>query len=131
MGVLPLGEASAAPVPISTGATISPAPCAVDIRNDHAVSSLRSTRPLTQRKCARGLAKRKIPKAISATAAPRCSTVESVNTPRPITSAATSAIDSSWPTAIGSSARVTDRRSRSCIPSETANSQPMAGLSPW
>ena len=115
----------------STGATISPAPWAVDIRNDHSDSSLRVTRPLTQRKCAWGLAKRKIPNAISATAAPRCSTDVSVSSPRPITSAATMAIEASWPTAIGSSARVTDLRSRSCIPSETANSQPIAGLRPW
>ena len=55
----------------------------------------------------------------------------SVTTPRPITSSATSAIDSSCPMAIGTSARVTDERSRSCMPSETANSQPMAGLRPW
>ena len=121
----------AAPAPISTGATISPAPWAVDIRNDHHVSSRRLTVPLTQRKCARGLMKRNSPNAISATPAPRCSADGSVMTPSPSTSSATSRIDASWPIAIAGSARSTAPRSRSCIPSATANSQPMAGLSPW
>ena len=43
----------AAPAPSSTGATISPAPCALDIRNDHGASSRRLTRAF-QRGCARG-----------------------------------------------------------------------------
>jgi hypothetical protein len=33
--------------------------------------------------------------------------------------------------AIGTSERSTARRLRSCIPRETAKSQPMAGLTPW
>ena len=49
----------------------------------------------------------------------------------PSTSAATSAIDSSWPMAIGTSERSTARRLRCCMPCETANSQPIAGLRPW
>jgi hypothetical protein len=114
-----------------TGATISPAPCAVDMRNDHSVSSRSLTRIDVQRKCARGLRKRKIPKASSAPAATIRSTAESATTESPTTSAATSAIDSSWPMAIGASERRTARRLRSCMPRETANSHPMAGLSPW
>ena len=124
-------EASvAAPAPISTGATISPAPWAVDIRNDHHVSSRRLTVIRTQRKCARGLMKRKSPNAISAMPAPRCNADGSVITPRPSTTTATRTIDASWPMAIAGSARTTARRSRSCIPSATANNQPMAGFSP-
>ncbi len=116
---------------MSTGATISPAPWAVDIRNDHSASSRSLTRIDVQRKWARGRAKRKSPKAISATAAPSRIVLESATTDRPTTSRATSAIDSSWPMAIGSSERSTARRLRSCMPRDTANSQPMAGLSPW
>ena len=120
----------AAPAPISTGATISPAPCAVDIRNDHQPSSRRLTRSFVQRKCARGRTKRKIPNAISAMPAPTCSMCVSASSPRPTTRIATSTIDASWPIAIGTSERSTARRERSCIPSATANSQPIAGLSP-
>ena len=116
--------------PRMTGATISPAPCAVDIRNDHIPSSRSLTRIEVQRKCARGLMKRKMPKATSATAAPIRSSCGSVVVLRPRTSAATRAIDASWPIAIGTSERSTARRLRSCIPRETANSQPMAGLTP-
>src|SRR6478672_11183651 len=36
-----------------------------------------------------------------------------------------------WPRAIGASAAVTARSRRSCRPSATAKSQPIAGLSPW
>ena len=125
-------EASvAAPAPISTGATIRPAPWAVDIRNDHHASSRRFTVIRTQRKWARGLTKRNSPNAISATPAPRCSADGSVITPSPSTTAATSTIDASCPMAIAGSARTTALRSRSCIPSATANNQPMAGFSPW
>jgi predicted metallo-beta-lactamase superfamily hydrolase len=49
----------------------------------------------------------------------------------PRTSRATSAIEASWPMAIGTRERSTARRLRSCIPRDTANSQPMAGLMPW
>ena len=49
----------------------------------------------------------------------------------PRTSRATSAIEASCPMAIGTSERSTARRLRSCIPRETAKSQPMAGLMPW
>ena len=41
---------------------MSPAPWAVDMRNDHIPSSRSETRIEVQRKCARGLTKRKIPK---------------------------------------------------------------------
>ena len=114
-----------------TGATMSPAPCAVDIRNDHIPSSRSETRIDVQRKCARGLTKRKIPKATSAAAAPIRSAFGSVVVLSPRTSRATSAIEASWPMAIGTSERSTARRLRSCIPRETAKSQPMAGLMPW
>ena len=122
---------STAPAPISTGATISPAPWAVDIRNDQPASSRRPTLPrITQRKCARGLMKRNSPNAISATPAPRCSADGSVISPSPSTSTAITRIDASCPIAIAGSALDTARRSRSCIPSATANSQPIAGFSP-
>src|SRR5687767_1840313 len=38
---------------------------------------------------------------------------------------------SAWPAAKGSIARQTAVRRRSCIPSATANSQPIPGLMPW
>ena len=86
---------------------------------------------MVQRGWARGLTKRKMPNTTSAIPAPMCSTEVSVITPRPSTSPATTASESSWPMAIGGSARSTARRSRSCIPSATAKSHPMAGFSPW
>ena len=58
------------------------------------------------------------------------STDGSASSPSPSTAATTSTSDSSWPRAIGGSARSTAFRSLSCIPSATANSQPIAGLSP-
>jgi hypothetical protein len=121
----------AAPAPSSTGATISPAPWAVDIRNDHHASSPRDTRALTQRKCARGFTKRKMPKTTSAIPAPMRSALVSARSPRPSTREAATSTDASCPIAIGGSARTTARRSRSCIPSATANSHPIAGFSPW
>jgi len=41
-----------------------------------------------------------------------------------------SAIDTAWPAAIGPSAPTTAARDRSCRPSATANSHPIAGLMP-
>ena len=52
-------------------------------------------------------------------------------TPKTMTDAATSQMDSAWPSAKGGSASSTALRLRLCRPSATANSQPIAGLSPW
>ena len=101
------------------------------MRNDHSVSSRRLTRIVVQRGCARGLANRKMPKASSTAAAPIRSVDGSTTAAAPSASATTSAIDSSWPSAIGRSARSTALRLRCCMPWETANSQPIAGLRPW
>jgi hypothetical protein len=117
--------------PRMTGAIISPAPCAVDIRNDQTPSSRSLTRIVVQRKCARGLMNRKIPKAMSTVAAPMRNSFGSVVVLSVRTSSATSAIDASWPIAIGTRERSTARRLRSCMPRDTAKSQPMAGLMPW
>ena len=124
-------EADAVAPPSSTGATISPAPCALDIRNDHSVSSPRVTRIVVQRGCARGRAKRKIPKAISTAAAPTWRTAGSVTAPSTRTSTAMTTTAASWPAAIGRNDRTTARRSPVCKPCETANSHPIAGLRPW
>jgi hypothetical protein len=107
-----------------------PAPFAVDIRNDHTPSSRSLTRIEVQRKCACGLTKRKMPNVNSVPAATSRSVLESATTDRPTTSAATRAIDISWPMAMGTRERSTARRLRSCMPRDTANSQPMAGLTP-
>jgi len=48
----------------------------------------------------------------------------------PSTTATVSAIDTAWPAAIGPSAPTTAARDRSCRPSATANSHPIAGLMP-
>jgi hypothetical protein len=86
---------------------------------------------VVQRGWARGFAKRKIPKPTSTAAAVTLRARGSATIPAPTTSRATAARASSCPTAIGGRARSTEPRSRSCIPSPTANSQPIAGLSPW
>ena len=51
---MPSGETPRSGSVKSMGTSISPAPCADDIRNDHAVSERKPTRILTQRGCESG-----------------------------------------------------------------------------
>jgi len=50
---------------------------------------------------------------------------------KPDNMTATTTTDASWPMAIGANERTTSRRAPCWRPCETANSQPIAGLSPW
>ena len=71
-----------------------------------------------------------MPNASRAAAAATCSVCADTTAAAPSTTTATRTIDSSCPIAIGTSARSAARRSRCCMPWETANSQPIAGFSP-
>ena len=90
-------------------------------------SSRSVTRIDVQRKCARGLTKRKIPKRDQRRggADPQRRRVGRRAQPER-RAAATSAIDASWPIAIGTSERSTARRLRSCMP-ERDREQPAHG----
>jgi hypothetical protein len=61
----------------------------------------------------------------------RLSIVWSTTTPSANTAKITMAIAAAWPSAIGRRDSSTTAPLRRCSPSATANSQPIAGLTPW
>lgn len=111
----------------SAGTSIRPAPCAVDIMNDHSASpawpvGARGGWPARRDRCATTTTTSSAP-------ASACSAVRSTASPN-ATTAATSTTDSAWPAAIGSKAFSACARSRACTPHAAANIQPAAGFSP-
>ena len=127
-----LAPASAAPAPSSTGATISPAPWALDIRNDHHVSSRAVD---AHRRPARVRAR--LDEAEDAERDQREPGAEVQRRgvgdhPEAEHERRDDARSPARGRARSAAARAARRaRSRSCMPSATANSQPIAGLSPW
>ena len=114
----------------SIGNSISPAPCADAIRNDHAISDRNPTRIVTQRGCDNGRSSLNTPNPITTAAHAYFSHASGSITFAINTSATTAATDAVCPSAIGANARYTAARRRSCSPSATANSHPIDGLTP-
>ncbi len=116
-------------MPITTGSTIRPAPCADAIRKDHSVSSRNPTCIPTHLKW-RCCTSRYMPSETSAAATTHFK-VSSGSTMRiMLASASTTPIAAACPSAMGASDRTTARQLFSCMPSATANSQPIPGLRP-
>src|SRR5690606_15186884 len=116
--------------PASTGTSISPAPCAEDIRNDHPASCGSDSRMPRQRKCRRDSSSH----SPAPTTAPPQATVnqrEATSAPVAVKASANSATEAACPPAIAGIDRSSAARLRSCSPRETATSHPMPGLRPW
>src|SRR6266498_2458568 len=112
------------------GTTISPAPCADAMRNDHPVRPPKPT-CIPNHRCLIFLARSRTPKVISSPAQTQRTMRTSRKNPAPPASRATPAIERKCPRAMGGRAWKTARRSPVCSPRPTAKSHPIAGLTPW
>jgi hypothetical protein len=112
---------------IKAGASIKPAPCALDIMKDQ------SARPIcpagARGSLALRAAKRYTAPTTSKPPAITCGKTRFSDRPS-ATAQATIAMDATWPTAIGASARKACIRSRDRSPQAAASIQPVAGFAP-